>query len=115
MISFLSALTHPTETSCSLGAHTDILFGLKPTGCDLGRGGDVSITHPFTVTSKGRKQTWGQFCLGTLALCHAEKAGKYSTGDMLRVNNVLMSWNAKRQDCVTLSSVEAQQVVLSMV
>eukprot|EP00961_Rhodomonas_salina_P170864 2303698-Rhodomonas_salina.1 len=39
---------------------------------------------------------------------------KSVTGYVLSLNNALISWKAKRQDCVTLSSVEAEYVAASM-
>eukprot|EP00961_Rhodomonas_salina_P009297 126265-Rhodomonas_salina.1 len=40
---------------------------------------------------------------------------KSVTGYVLSLNNVPISWKAKRQDCVTLSSAEAEYVAASMV
>eukprot|EP00961_Rhodomonas_salina_P118095 1589317-Rhodomonas_salina.2 len=40
---------------------------------------------------------------------------KSVTGYVLSLNNVPVSWKAKRQDCVTLSSAEAEYVAASMV
>eukprot|EP00961_Rhodomonas_salina_P190860 2575031-Rhodomonas_salina.1 len=39
---------------------------------------------------------------------------KLVTGYMLSLNNAPVSWKAKRQDCVTLSSAEAEYVAASM-
>eukprot|EP00961_Rhodomonas_salina_P226567 3063584-Rhodomonas_salina.1 len=39
---------------------------------------------------------------------------KSVTGYVLSLNNAPVSWKAKRQDCVTLSSAEAEYVAASM-
>eukprot|EP00961_Rhodomonas_salina_P100373 1349740-Rhodomonas_salina.1 len=39
---------------------------------------------------------------------------KSVTGYVLSLNNTPVSWKAKRQDCVTLSSAEAEYVAASM-